>query len=66
MYKRFTLTTLVCFCFAVAFAQETYRFTKGLVAGPVHQYGREALVKDLLATSCIPDHSRLQLSARRY
>jgi dienelactone hydrolase len=49
MYKHFTLTVLICFCFAASFAQETYRFTKGLVAGPVHQYGREALVKDLLA-----------------
>lgn len=43
---------LFLFCNSV-FAQSTYTFTKGLAAGPCHQYGREALYTDLLVHQLI-------------
>ncbi len=49
MRKHITLVCIFCFYFLTVQAQRTHSFTNGLVAGPVHQYGREALVKDLLA-----------------
>ncbi|MDX2070354.1 MAG: alpha/beta hydrolase-fold protein [Haliscomenobacter sp.] len=48
----FTFFTLFLFC-QTLFAQTTFTFTKGLAAGPCHQYGREALYTDLLVHQLI-------------
>lgn len=52
MKKSSCLIFLFLLCH-VLFAQSTYTFTKGLAAGPCHQYGREALYTDLLVHQLI-------------
>jgi pimeloyl-ACP methyl ester carboxylesterase len=46
------LIALLCWTMQVR-AQQRHSFTQGLVAGPCHQYGREALYTDQLAYSLI-------------
>lgn len=48
MTPRFLILTLLLLPFATP-AQDAHIFKRGLAAGPVHRYGREALVHDLLA-----------------
>lgn len=52
MIKSCFFVFLFFLCHTV-FAQSTYTFTKGLAAGPCHQYGREALYTDLLVHQLI-------------
>lgn len=48
MYKRFLFLFLVGYC-QIAFAQQPFFFTKGLLLPGVHHYGREAIYSDSLA-----------------
>jgi dienelactone hydrolase len=43
------LTLIFCSFLPDALGQSTFYFAEGLVAGPFHQYGREAIYKDQLA-----------------
>lgn len=53
MKKQFVwLMALLCWTIQVR-AQQRHSFTQGLVAGPCHQYGREALYTDQLAYQMI-------------
>jgi hypothetical protein len=49
MIKRLLTVFVLGLYFFTAEGQGIYQFTKGLAAGPCHQYGREALIKDQLA-----------------
>ena len=51
--KSNILLVLFCILTLTFQAQTTYTFTEGLVAGPCHQYWREALFTDLLAHQLI-------------
>ncbi len=48
MYKRLVLMFLLGYC-QIAFTQQTFFFTKGLLLPGVHHYGREAIYSDSLA-----------------
>lgn len=47
--RRCALLLIFFCCSAIVFSQTQYTFTKGLAIANVHQYGREALYKDVLA-----------------
>ena len=49
MKKTFVLLLLTVMFYATVFSQQTYRFTKGLMARTGYSYGREALYTDPLA-----------------
>lgn len=51
--KKSPFVVLCVLCCQWLFAQSTYVFKEGLVAGPCHQYGREALYTDLLVHQLI-------------
>lgn len=48
MIRKATIAWLLFLYTLSGAAQQHYQFNQGLVSGPVHRYGREALVKDLL------------------
>ncbi|AEI51726.1 alpha/beta hydrolase-fold protein [Runella slithyformis] len=62
MKSTFYLLIIVgLFCADISCAQTTHTFTEGLVVGPCHQYGREAIYKDQLTYQVI--HKTLAVPA---
>lgn len=49
MHRRTLLLWTLLLAHSFLYAQERYVFTKGLISGPCHQYGRQALFSDHLA-----------------
>jgi len=49
MIKRTLLLWIFFLVCTLSYAQDRYTFTKGLISGPSHQYGRQALFTDQLA-----------------
>lgn len=49
MLRRTLLLCTLLLAHSILHAQEPYVFTKGLISGPCHQYGRQALFTDRLA-----------------
>src|SRR5688572_1640715 len=49
MLRRTLLLCTLLLAHSMLHAQEPYVFTKGLISGPCHQYGRQALFTDRLA-----------------
>jgi predicted esterase len=48
-HRRSLLLCTLLLAHGILYAQDAYRFTKGLISGPCHQYGRQALFTDQLA-----------------
>lgn len=53
---KFRLTLILLLCTFGVEAQTIYKFSEGLVTGPSHRYGREAIVSDPLAYQLFTDN----------